>query len=101
MLFQFVDDRFESLLEIAAVASAGEYRSHVEGEDFCVLQHVGHIAFTDLQCKTLGESCLPDSRLADVKRIIFLAPAKNLDRPLDLRDTPDDRIDLPKRGTLD
>ena len=39
-----LDDRLEALLEIAAIARAGEQRAHVELEDGAVLEDLGHLA---------------------------------------------------------
>jgi hypothetical protein len=47
-LFEFVDDRLQPLLEVAAVTRAGEQRAHVEAVDDGFLQHVGHLALDDL-----------------------------------------------------
>ena len=88
----------EALLEVAAIARAGEQRPHVEREHRGALEHLGHIGIDDLAGEALGNRGLADARVADQQRIVLLPPAKDLDRALDLRFAADQRIDAPLAG---
>ena len=86
--------RLQPLLEIAAIARAGEQRAHVEREDRRVEQHLGHFALHDAARQPLGDRRLADAGVADIERVVLRAPAQDLDRPLDLGLAADQRIDL-------
>ena len=88
----------EPLLEIAAVARAGEQRAHVELVDHRVAQHVGHLAADDAQGQALGDRGLADAGVADEQRIVLGAPAQDLDRALDLVLAADQDVDLALLG---
>ena len=89
-----LDDLLEPLLEVAAVARAGQQRAHVEREHGGVLQHVGHFAVDDAAREPFGDRGLADAGLADVQRIVLLPPAEHLDGAVDLLLAADQRIDL-------
>ncbi len=55
---------FEALLEIAAIARAGQERAHVERIDRGVLQYLGHFTLHDAARQTLGYGRLADARIA-------------------------------------
>ena len=98
--FQFGEHRLEPLLEIAAIARAGQQRPHVEREDRRVEQHLGDFALHDAAGEPLGDRGLADAGIADIERVVLGAPAQDLDRPVDLRLTPDQGIDLAAFGLL-
>ena len=52
-LLKLGDDRLQPLLEVAAIAGAGEQRAHVERVDHRFLEHVGHVALDDLAREAL------------------------------------------------
>ena len=89
-----LDDLLQALLEIAAVAGAGEQRAHVEGEDGGVLEHLRHLALDDLAGEALGDGGLADAGIADQERVVLLPAAEDLDRALDLGLAADQRVDL-------
>ena len=89
-----LDHLLEPLLEIAAVARAGQQRAHVEREHGGVLQHVRHFAVDDAARQPFGDRGLADAGLADVERIVLLPPAQHLDGAVDLGLAADQRIDL-------
>ncbi len=93
MAFQLLDDRFQPLLEIAAIARAGDQRAHVERIDGAVLQHFGHVVLDDLARQALGDGGLADAGIAHEQRIVLLAAAQDLDGALDLALAADQRID--------
>ncbi len=83
----------EPLLEIAAIARAGEQRAHVELEDGGVGQHLGHVAHDDAPRQTFGDGGLADAGIAHEQRVVLLAAAKHLDGALDLGTAANQRID--------
>ena len=89
-----LDDLLQALLEIAAIARAGEQRAHVEREDGRVLEHLRHLALDDLAGEALGDRGLADAGVADEERVVLLPAAQDLDRALDLGLAADQRIDL-------
>ena len=91
---ELLDDLLEPLLEVAAIARAGQERAHVEREHRGVAQHVGHFAVDDAARQTFGDRGLADAGLADEQRIVLLAAAQHLDGAVDLGVAADQRIDL-------
>ena len=87
-------DLLQPLLEIAAIAGAGEQRAHVEREDRGVLQHFGHVAFDDALGQALGDRRLADAGIADIERVVLGAAAQHLDGAVELGIAADQRIDL-------
>ena len=57
------------------------------------LQHLGHLAADDPPRQALGQRRLADAGIADEQRVVLVAPAEDLDGPLDLRLASDQRID--------
>ena len=98
MLLDLLHHLLEALLEVAAIARAGEQRAHVERKHRRALEHLGHVGIDDLAGEALGDRGLADARVADQQRIVLLPPAKDLDRALDLRFAADQRIDAPVAG---
>ncbi len=91
--FELLYDGFQALLEIAAIARAGDERAHVERIDDVAAQNLRHFALDDLAREAFGDGGLADAGIADEQRIVLLAAAKDLDRALDLALAPDQRID--------
>ena len=94
IVLDLLHHRLEPLLEIAAIARAGQQRAHVEREDGGVLQHLGHFALDDLARQAFGDRRLADAGVADEQRIVLLAAAEHLDGAQHLRLAADQRIDL-------
>ena len=99
-LLELVDDRLQPLLEVAAIARAGEQRAHVERVDHRGLQHVGHVALDDLARQAFGDRGLADAGIADIERVVLRPAAQDLDRAVDLGHAADQRIDLAGLGLL-
>ena len=93
IVLDLLHHRLEPLLEVAAIARAGEQRAHVEREDRRVPQHLGHFAANDLARQALGDRRLADAGIADEQRVVLLAPAQHLDGAQHLGLAPDQRID--------
>ena len=87
-------DLLQALLEIAAIARAGQQRAHVEREHGRVREHLGHLALDDLAGQALGDRGLADAGIADEQRVVLLPAAQHLDRALHLGLAADQRIDL-------
>src|SRR6185312_1935309 len=85
---------FQTLFEIAAIARTGQERAHIERVDGRVLQHLGHFALHDAAREAFGDRGLADARIADIKRVVLLAAAEDLDGAVDLHLAADQRIDL-------
>ena len=94
IVLDLLHDGLQPLLEVAAIARAGEQRAHVEREDRGILQDFRHLALDDLAGKTFGDGGLADAGIADEQRIVLLPAAQHLDRAQHLRLAADQRIDL-------
>ncbi len=90
---QFLEDRLQALLEVAAILGAGEQRAHVERIHLGVSQNIGHFAARDAPGKAFGDRRLADTSLTDQERIVLAATAQHLHHALDFRLAPDQRID--------
>jgi hypothetical protein len=64
-------DRLQPLLEVAAIARAGEQRAHVERVDHRGQQHFGHIALDDLAREPFRDRGFADAGIAHIKRIVL------------------------------
>ena len=89
-----LDHLLEALLEVAAIARAGEQRAHVEREHRGVLEHVRHLAVDDAPGEPLGDRGLADAGIADEQRVVLLPAAQHLDGAVDLGVAADQRVDL-------
>ena len=93
-LRQRVDHRLEAFLEVTAEARAGEQGAGIERE------HLG--AFEEYPARRpaagaprgLGDRGLADPGIPDEHRIVLPPPAQDLDRPLQLVGTTNQRIEL-------
>ena len=92
---ELLHHRLQPLLEVAAIARAGEQRAHVEREDRGVGEHRRRLAVDDLARQPLGDRGLADAGVADQQRVVLAPPAEHLDAALDLEVAADQRIDVP------
>ncbi len=90
----------QPLLEIAAIARAGQQRAHVECEDGGVLEDFRHFVLDDAAGQALRDRGLADAGIADIKRVVLLPPAQDLDGAVDLHLAADQRVDLAVLGLL-
>ena len=100
LVLQFGHHRLQPLLEVAAIARAGQQRAHVQRVDGGARQHLRHVALDDALGQALGDRGLADAGIADIQRVVLGAAAQDLDGPLDLRLAADQRIDLPGHRLL-
>jgi len=84
----------QALLEVTAVAAAGDQRAEVERVELLVLQRLGHIALDDVLREPLDHRGLADAGLADQHRVVLGAPRQHLHDPLDFLLPADDRVEL-------
>ena len=72
------------LLEVAAVAGAGDQPGQVELDDPLALERARHVAVDDALGDALDDRGLADAGLADEHRVVLGAPRQHLDGLLDL-----------------
>ena len=95
VLFDLLHHLLQALLEVAAIARAGEQRAHVEREHCRAVEHLRDVRIDDLAGEALGDRGLADAGIADQQRIVLLPAAQDLDRALHLGLAADQRIDAP------
>ena len=98
MLLELLHDGLQPLLEVAAVAGAGEQRAHVEREDGGAGEHVRGLAVDDLLGEALGDGGLAHAGVAHQQRVVLAPAAEDLDRALDLMLAPDEGVDVALAG---
>ena len=94
MILHLLHDRLQPLLEVAAVAGAGEKRAHVEAVDRGAGQDLGRLALDDLPGEAFRDRGLAHAGVAHQERVVLAPAAEHLDATLDLRLAPDQRIDV-------
>ena len=90
----------QALLEVAAVAGAGDQGAEVERVELLVVQRLGHGVVGDRLGEALDDGRLADAGLADEHRVVLGAPRQHLHDPLGLALAPDDRVELLVAGEL-
>src|SRR5687768_3772326 len=86
-----LQDRLQALLELASILGAGDQRSHIESKNLLVLQAFRHIPADDALRQALDDGGLADTWLTDQYRVVFCAPAEDLDDAADLFVAANDR----------
>ena len=92
--FKLCHHRLEALLEVAAIARAGQQRAHVEREDRGLCKDLRHVALDDALGQAFRDGRFADTGIADIERVVLGPPAQDLNRALDLGVAPDQRVDL-------
>ena len=87
-------DLLEALLEVTAVARAGDERAEVERVELLVLQRLGHVVLDDRLGEALDDGGLADAGLADQDGVVLGAARQDLHDPLDLLLAPDHGVEL-------
>jgi hypothetical protein len=89
-----------SLLEVAAVAAAGDQGPEVEGVQLLAGERLRHIVGHDALGQTLDDGGLADPGFADEHRVVLRAAGQHLHDPLDLFLASDHRVQLvvPRQG---
>ncbi len=93
-LRDFVENRLETVFELAAVLRARDERAHVERDDFLLLEPLGHVLLDDAPGQPFDDGGLADAGLADENRIVLRAAREHLNDAANLFVAPDDRIEL-------
>ena len=93
-----LEDLLQPLLEVTAVAGAGDQRAEVEAVDLLVLERLGDVAADDRLREALDAGGLADAGLADEHRVVLGAAGQHLHDALDLVLPADHRIELASRG---
>ena len=94
MFLHFINDFFQPFLKFASVLGTGDDGGHIERNHMAVLQDLRHIMRNDPLCKPFCDGCLAYARLTDEDRVVLISAGQDLDHTIDLRLTPDDRVDL-------
>jgi hypothetical protein len=97
----FLDERFEALLEFAAELGQGHEGAHVEGDDAFVLEALRHIGRDDPQGEAFDDGRLADARLADENGVVLGAAREDLDNAADFLVAADHGIELALAGAFD
>ena len=100
LLAQFVEDRLQAFLELAAELGTGDQRPHVQGQQALVLEAVRHFAVDDALGQALDDGGLADAGFADQHRVVLGPPLQDLDGPADLVVATDHRVELAFLGAL-
>ena len=99
-VLHFLQDRFQTFLELAPVLRAGHQRAHIKGEDSLLFQALRHIAADDPLRQSFHHCGLADARFADEDRVVLRLTGKDADHIADLLIAADDRIELLIPGAL-
>ena len=99
-VFDFFQNGFEAVFELAAILCAGEHRSEIERDHALVLQDFGNVAGNDALGETFDDGSLADAGFADQHGIIFRAAREHLDDAADFFVASDDGIELAAAGLL-
>src|SRR5438270_4666218 len=84
----------EALLEVAAVAGAGDESAEIECVDLLAVQRLGHVVGHDLLGQALDDGGLADAGLADENRVVLGAAGEDLHHALDLASPPNHGVEL-------
>ena len=90
----FLEDRFQPLLELAPEFRARDQGAQIEGNHLLVLEVLRHVTAHDALRQTLRDRRLADTGLANQHRIVLRPPRKDLHHAPDFFVTTDDRIEL-------
>ncbi len=93
-LLYFLENRFQTFLEFAAVLCTRDQRTHVQRENLLVLQVVRNIALINSLRKSLDNSGFADTGFTDEDRVILRLARENTDNVADFIITADDRVKL-------
>ena len=93
-LRQRSDDSFEALLEVATEARTSQQGGAIERKDLGTFEWRRHFRFEQPECQPFGKRRLAHARLAYEHRIVLPPAAEDLDGPLQLGLTSDERIEM-------
>ena len=96
-LFFFSDlskDLLKALLKVASVLGSCQHSSKIQGKNLSPLYGIGNLVLIKKLYKAVGNGCLANAGLSDVKRVILILPAKDLNGSFKLSFSADERIDV-------
>ena len=93
-VLDLVEHALEALLEFAAVLGAGHHGAQVQRDQLLVLQGARHVAGHDALRQAFHDGGFADAGLADQHRVVFGAPAQDLDDAANLLVAADHRVEL-------
>ena len=100
-IFDFLQNRLQTLFEFAAEFRARNQRAHVERDDYLVFQALGNVARDDAQGEAFDDRGLADARLADEDGVVLRSAGEDLDDATNLLVASDDGIELSFFGAVD
>src|SRR5215472_4627178 len=83
-LLHFLEDGFQTLLELAAELGPGDERAHVERDDAAFLQTIRYVAANDALREPFNDGGLTDARLSNQHRVVLGTAREYLDDATDL-----------------
>ncbi len=89
-----LDDRLQPLLEIAAIARAGQQGPHVKLENRALFQHFRNVPLMIFRARPSAMAVLPTPGSPTKSGLFFLPAAQDLDGAVDFLLAADQRIDL-------
>ncbi len=96
----FLEDRLETLLELAAKLRASNQRSQIERDDRLVAKSIRNVSTDDTLSQPFRDRRLAHAGLPDQHRIVLGAARQHLDHPPNLLIAPDNGIQLAFTGKL-
>ncbi len=95
-----VDHRLQPLLEVSAVAGAGEQRTHVERVDRDLGEEFRHVPFVDGEGQPLDDRGLADAGVSDQDRVVLAPARQRLAHDAHFVQTSDEGVDGALRRAL-
>jgi hypothetical protein len=90
----FLQDRFQPLLELAPEFRASDQRAQIEGDHPLILEVLRHVTAHDALRQPLGDGRLAHARLTNQHRVVLCPAREDLHHPPDLFVAADDRVEL-------
>ena len=97
-LLDLLQHLLDPLLKLAPVLGTGHHAAQVQRQQALIQQVVRHVAQDDLPGQPLGDGGLAHAGLADQAGVVLGPAGEDLDDPLDLIVTADDRVQLAGAG---
>ena len=93
-VLDFLENRLQPLLELAAVLGARDHRAEIERHQALALQCLRHVTIDDANGEAFDDGGFADARLADQHRVVLGAPCQHLDCAANFLVAADDRVEL-------
>ena len=94
----FLDDGLEAVFEFAAELGAGDHAAEIDGDQFLVLELIGHVAADDALGEAFDDGGFADAGFADEDGIVLGAAAEHLHDAADFVVAADDGIEFAEAG---